>query len=421
MRAGAMNKIMIVLLGLLLGSFAQADPAKLNAMRDAFARMDREDFFDGIEAANGCILRRDFVCAEKHLADIKELADSSADSRLLALTLNNLQAEKQQVAEENRLRQEAEERQRRAEAARIAAERAAEEREERQRRREADAARHAAIMGAFADVRQSIDQAGAEMAASRARNQAVLDDYHAARAREQRLAAEARAEQARRDREERIAQQNYERRRAEASAQLAAALNESRAQRQREEGIRAYQQAQAATAASRSSSALLAGNESAAPQQPTSIRSSMPTAAAPASVATGSSASGNNPSAAETRPRTSSTAGSMARGPVAPTVLTFTNSTGWQVNDISQNLTAQGLTVRVVVTPSTLSDKHYYRAEFCDGGAGAWKGGMRLTDRYPDSTHATIRVPAGGCTHWAEHLPAGIRQVYVLVRQEDGR
>ncbi|MDP2229244.1 MAG: hypothetical protein Q8J78_17400 [Moraxellaceae bacterium] len=418
MRAEAMKKVMIVLLATLLGSVAQADPAKMNAMRDAFARMDREDFLDGIEKANSCTLRRDFSCAEKQLADIKELADSSADSRLFTLATSNLQAEKQRVAEEQRIRREEEDRRRRAEAERIAAERAAEEREERRLRREADASRHAAIMGAFADVRQSIDRAGADLESSRARNQAVLNDYHEARAREQRLAAEARAEQSRRDREERIAQQNYDRRRAEASAQLTAALNESRAQSQREEGIRAYQQAQATTAASRSSSALLGGSATA--QGTTSAQS--PTSAPatpPGNVATGSSAFGST-ATADPKPKTSSTAaGSVARGPVAPTVLTFTSNTGWQVSDVSQNLSAQGLTVRLVVTPSTINGKHYYRAEFCDGGAGAWKGGMRLTDSYPDRTHATIRVPAGGCTHWAEHLPAGIRQIYVLVRQED--
>lgn len=250
-----MTRAMFFLLTALFGSLAEADTAKMNAMREAFARMDQEDFFDGIEKANQCIQFRDFACAEKQLAEIRELANSAADERLLALATSNLQMEKQQAAEDARRQREAEEQRRR----QIAAEEAAEEREARRRRieREEEGARviGAAILGAG----QAVGQAYTDIAASNARTQEMMNEYHESVARERQQAEAARADKARREREERIAQQNYDRNRAAASAQLAAALRESREQSEREAGIRAYQQAQANTAAARTSSALLTG------------------------------------------------------------------------------------------------------------------------------------------------------------------
>lgn len=254
-----MTRAIFFLLATLLGSVAHADAGKVNAMREAFARMDREDFFDGIEKANECMQSRDFACAEKQLAEVKDLADSAADQRLFALAVSNLQAEKQQAAEDQRRWREEAERRQREQAARIAAEEEAEEREQRRQRIADDEERARVIGSAIMSAGQSVAQAYTDIETSRARNQAVMDDYNESRARQQRLAEEARAEQARRDREERIAQQNYDRKRAAASAQLHAALQESRAQSQREAGISAYQQAQATTAAARTSSALLAG------------------------------------------------------------------------------------------------------------------------------------------------------------------
>jgi hypothetical protein len=133
-----------------------------------------------------------------------------------------------------------------------------EEREARARQQEEDANRHAVIMGAFADVQQNFNQMGTDLEASRAQNQAVLNEYHAARQRDLEYAAAAQADQSRREREERAAQQNYNQNQAIASAQLARALNASSAQSQREADIRAYHDAQAATAAQRSQSSQLA-------------------------------------------------------------------------------------------------------------------------------------------------------------------
>lgn len=151
---------------------------------------------------------------------------------------------------------------------RLAREREREAAEERERRRQArlEEQETSRVIGqAILGVGQSVGQAYVDIEASRVRNQAVMDEYYEAQAREQRLAAEDRAEQARRDREERIAQQNYDRNRAAASAQLSAALQESKVQSQREAGISAYQQAQAATAALRTSTAGLASGVTLAP------------------------------------------------------------------------------------------------------------------------------------------------------------
>lgn len=249
-----MKRMMIFLLAALLGSVAQADAGKMKAMREAFDRMDQEDFFDGIEKANECTQRRNFDCAEKTLLEISELVNGDADLRLYTMAAGNLRAEIQRATTEEQMRREAADRHRREQAARIAAEEA----EERRQRREEEAESARVIGAAILSVGQSVGQAYVDIEASRARNQAVMDEYNEARAREQRRAAEARAEQARRDREERIAQQNYDRNRAASSAQLSAALRESRAQSQREAGISAYQQSQAATAALRTSSAGLA-------------------------------------------------------------------------------------------------------------------------------------------------------------------
>lgn len=71
---------------------------------------------------------------------------------------------------------------------------AAEARERKRAQQQRDAETHAAIMGALGGVQQSMDQSVAEMDASRARNQAVLDEAN--------RAAAARAEQDRRNREE---------------------------------------------------------------------------------------------------------------------------------------------------------------------------------------------------------------------------
>ena len=164
-----------------------------------------------------------------------------------SLRIRQARAEAQQRYEQQRA---IEERQRRAEEEQA-------EREYQARQAELEASRRAAIMGAFADVQQTFDQMGNNLEASRAQNQAVLNEYHASVQRDREIASAAQAEQARRERESRAAQQQYDQSRAQASAQIAAALAAADQQRQRETDIRAYHDAQAATAALRTQSSQL--------------------------------------------------------------------------------------------------------------------------------------------------------------------
>lgn len=164
-----------------------------------------------------------------------------------SLRIRQARAEAQQRYEQQRA---VEERQRQAEEEQA-------EREYQAQRAEQDASRRAAIMGAFADVQQNFHQMGSDLEASRARNQAVLNEYHASLQREQAATSAAQAEQARREREERAAQQNYDQNRARASAQIAAALAGASEQSRQEADIRAYHDAQAATAALRTQSSQL--------------------------------------------------------------------------------------------------------------------------------------------------------------------
>lgn len=286
-----MKRIVIFLLAALLGSVAQADAGKMKAMREAFDRMDREDFFDGIEKANECTQRRNFDCAEKTLLEISELVNGDADLRLYTMAAGNLRAEIQRATTEEQMRREAADRHRREQAARIAAEEA----EERRQRREEEAESARVIGAAILSVGQSVGQAYVDIEASRARNQAVMDEYNESRARQQRLAEEARADQTRRDREERLAQQNYDRNRAAASAQLSTALRESRAQSQREAGISAYQQSQAATAALRTSSAGLASGITVAGADSGSAAAKAATAKSSANTSSSNTGNSNAP------------------------------------------------------------------------------------------------------------------------------
>lgn len=194
----------------------------------------------------------------------------------------------------------ARERERQERLARQREQEAAEEREQRRQARLEEAETSRVIGQAILGVGQSVGQAYTDIEASRVRNQAVMDEYYEAQAREQRLAAEARAEQARRDREERIAQQNYDRNRAAASTQLSAALEESRVQSQRETGILAYQQAQAATAAARTSSAGLASGVTVAAAGTGSAAAQAATAATVKS-SSGSASTGTAAAAAQAR------------------------------------------------------------------------------------------------------------------------
>lgn len=71
-------------------------------------KLDRADFLNGLEEANQCTGKRNFSCADNGLQRIKPLLRNADDEKLFALAMQNLQREKNQVAEENRLQREAE-------------------------------------------------------------------------------------------------------------------------------------------------------------------------------------------------------------------------------------------------------------------------------------------------------------------------
>jgi hypothetical protein len=115
-------------------------------------------------------------------------------------------------------------------------------------------------------------------------------------------------------------------------------------------------------------------------------------------------------------------AGLVAAAPAARAqdVIEFTSAGAWQVGDVSEAVNAQGLDISLKINSSTLTDRVYVRGEFCDDGSGGGTFGMRVTATYPYRAHATIRVPAGGCTRWSEHLQAGLRTYYVFIKRHAG-
>jgi hypothetical protein len=100
----------------------------------------------------------------------------------------------------------------------------------------------------------------------------------------------------------------------------------------------------------------------------------------------------------------------------AQEVIEFNSAGAWQVGDASEAVNAQGLDISLKITSSTLTDRVYVRGEFCDDGSGGGTFGMRVTATYPERSHATIRVPAGGCARWSEHLKSGLRTYYVFIK-----
>lgn len=126
-----MKKSLILLLLALVSAAAVASTDKARDMREAFARMDREDFLDGIEKADECTRQGKFSCADKTLAEIHELANGTSDEKLWKMASANLAAERQRAEDEERQRREAEDRERREEAQLIAEAEAEERRQQR--------------------------------------------------------------------------------------------------------------------------------------------------------------------------------------------------------------------------------------------------------------------------------------------------
>lgn len=112
-----MNKWILIALAAVLAQPAQGAPsksaAKAAAARAAFERMDREDFLDGLEAAETCTSRSDFACAERKLAEVRDLIATDEQERLwqqASAGVQNARVQQQQLiaarqAEQRRLAQ----------------------------------------------------------------------------------------------------------------------------------------------------------------------------------------------------------------------------------------------------------------------------------------------------------------------------
>jgi hypothetical protein len=118
-----------LLAGMLFALPAAADINDLLEMSEKLDKIEKQDFGDAIDKANGCTRARDFACTSSWLGKASKLANGTRDKQTLAAAQQNMANEKARIAEEARLR--AEEERRIAEA------------EERLRVAEAEAARRA--------------------------------------------------------------------------------------------------------------------------------------------------------------------------------------------------------------------------------------------------------------------------------------
>jgi hypothetical protein len=199
-----------LLAGILFSLPVAADINDLLEMSEKLDKIERQDFGDAIDKANGCTRARDFACTSSWLGKASKLANGARDKQVLATAQQNMANEKARIAEEARLR--AEEERRIAEA------------EERLRIAEAEAARRSsessgpstamqlfqmgtAIMGSMAAEKARIAAAAANSTRSssgglpladlsaerRAIEKARADAAAAQRAREQSNAARAAA------------------------------------------------------------------------------------------------------------------------------------------------------------------------------------------------------------------------------------
>lgn len=89
---------------------------------------------------------------------------------------------------------------------------------------------------------------------------------------------------------------------------------------------------------------------------------------------------------------------------LARDVVKFSTVHSWAVGDVSDSRYADGLMVSLQIRSSHSDSKIYAVAEFCNRGSSEWAGGIRVSPDYPDSAHTTLRVPAGQCRRWGEHM-----------------
>jgi hypothetical protein len=191
-----MNKGLAIVLAIAVGVTAPVSAAmaktKAEKARDAFAFMDRQEFMDGIEEAEGCTARNDFGCADRALARVQELIANDEERRLWNDTSNALGAARDHAEAEREAAR------RYAEAEAEAARRAREEEEEEERyaaREPSGAEKFNMFMGA---MNSALESTAAEyrqrQAIADANNARIAAAQEAMRQRNAAAAAERQAE-----------------------------------------------------------------------------------------------------------------------------------------------------------------------------------------------------------------------------------
>jgi hypothetical protein len=104
---------------------------------------------------------------------------------------------------------------------------------------------------------------------------------------------------------------------------------------------------------------------------------------------------------------------------LAKDILTFKHRSGWEPGNASDSRSTEGLDVSFKIDPSPNSGRMYVVARFCNDGSGLWTGGIRVTtdSGRAQTAHTTIRVRAGNCSKWGEHLEIGSERIYIHVNR----
>ncbi len=96
-------------------------------------------------------------------------------------------------------------------------------------------------------------------------------------------------------------------------------------------------------------------------------------------------------------------------------VITFKKESGWQIGDVSPTKTLYGqISVNISVEKSTLTGRHYYKVNIKNISDKTLEFGARLTDKYPNRSHFSVKVLPGKTFKWDEHLSSSAAEIYFL-------
>ena len=101
----------------------------------------------------------------------------------------------------------------------------------------------------------------------------------------------------------------------------------------------------------------------------------------------------------------------------AQEVIRFSNNHGWLPGDKSSVYHTQNgkLAMQMVVKKSSNTGRHYYVVGFTSKTGKREEFGARITHVEPTRTHFRMRAEPGKASSWGEHLPTGLKTVYVYI------